>query len=121
MIYHITTRDAWQDALKRGSYSAPSLRSEGFIHCSAREQVLAVADAIYAGAGDLLLLCIDESRLEAELVWEAPAHPESGGLKPPASDSPFPHIYGRLNLDAVVAAHDLVESADGFELPPELP
>ena len=121
MIYHITTGEAWQNAVSHGSYSAPSLTSEGFIHCSAREQVLAVANAIYAGAHDLLLLCIDESCLEAELVWEAPAHPQADEMTFAGLDERFPHLYGPLNLDAVVAAHDLIESADGFELPPELP
>ena len=76
MIYHITTREAWQMAQSQGSYRAESLQSEGFIHCSARRQVPQVANSFYRGADELLLLQIDESRLNAPLMWEAPAHPD---------------------------------------------
>lgn len=116
MIYHITTRGEWVAAQCAGSYRAASLDSEGFIHCSTRRQVLAVANQFYRGRGDLLLLCIDESRLHAPLVWEAPAHPEPDSGDFAAGDSEFPHIYGALNLDAVVALESLRESGDGFEL-----
>jgi uncharacterized protein (DUF952 family) len=34
MILHITTHTAWEKAKMKGEYSAPSLKSEGFIHCS---------------------------------------------------------------------------------------
>lgn len=121
MIYHITTGSAWTEAQQRGSYRAPSLASEGFIHCSTRAQVVDVADNIYRGESDLLLLCIDEGRLGAELRWEAPAHPQPPKGSAVDSDVLFPHLYGPLNLDAVTAVHDLSEGASGFTLPPGLP
>jgi uncharacterized protein (DUF952 family) len=34
MIYHITTNAEWQNAQTKGEYTAPSLQTEGFIHCS---------------------------------------------------------------------------------------
>lgn len=122
MIYHICERAAWQAALAAGRYSAASLAAEGFIHCSTREQALAVAEAFYRGKEDLLLLCIDESRLLPPLRWEAPAHPTAGGGAGIEIDAAgrFPHIYGRVNLDAVVAALDFPQAA-GFSLPPGLP
>ena len=114
MIYHITTRGEWAAAQGAGSYRAASLGNEGFIHCSTRLQVLPVANHFYRGRGDLLLLCIDESRLQAPLVWEAPAHPEPDIGDIAVGDSEFPHIYGALNLDAVVELADLREGKDGF-------
>ena len=119
MIYHICRPEAWQEAQQRSQYTAPSLTSEGFIHCSARHQLLSVIRAFYAEADRLLLLCIDEKRLNAELRWEAPAHPQAADILP-ESASPFPHIYGPLNLEAVVKILDLPKSARGFALPPEL-
>ncbi len=116
MIYHITGRAAWQAAQERGYYAAPSLDSDGFIHCARREQVLAVAADFYFGASNLLLLCIDESHLNAPLRWEGPAHPKPARAS--AAETVFPHIYGRLNLEAVRAAVDFPETS---ALPPNLP
>jgi uncharacterized protein (DUF952 family) len=121
MIYHIASRAAWADAQKRKQYRATSLESEGFIHCSARKQALEVANALYRGQTDLLLLCIDENKLSSELRWEAPAHPKASMAEQAEEGSPFPHLYGVLNLDAVVAVHKLNERASGFVLPPDLP
>lgn len=120
MIYHIASRAAWAEAEKRQQYSAPSLESEGFIHCSTRDQVLDAANAWYRDHADLLLLCIDESRLGAELRWEAPAHPNPAPARQETESERFPHLYGVLNLDAVVAVIDFNETESGFALPPNL-
>lgn len=121
MIYHIAEREAWVEAKARGSYRPPSLASEGFIHCSRKDQVLAVANDFYRGRANLLLLCIDESELAAELRWEAPAHPQPVSAGATSALATFPHIYGPLNLEAVVGVYDFVESEDGFALPGNLP
>lgn len=116
MIYHITTRGEWAAAQSAGSYRAASLDCEGFIHCSTKRQILPVAKHFYRGRGDLLLLYIDDSRLQAPLVWEAPAHPDPDFGEFAAGDSEFPHIYGALNLDAVVEVADLREGKNGFSV-----
>ncbi|NTV63395.1 MAG: DUF952 domain-containing protein, partial [Oscillochloris sp.] len=90
-----------------GAYAADSLTSEGFIHCSTREQVLATAARFFAGRRDLLLLAIDPARLSAELRYE------EGDL-----GVRFPHLYGPLELGAVIAAHPFAPGPDGaFHLP----
>ncbi len=111
MIYHITSRTEWGEARKHGEYRAPSLETEGFIHCSTSGQVLSVAEKYYAGQSELLLLVIDEARLSSDLKWEPP----SGGAPPPGvpEGDPFPHIYGPINLDAVIRAVDLETGPDG--------
>jgi uncharacterized protein (DUF952 family) len=93
MILHITSRSQWQQSQQDGEYRAPSLDSEGFIHCSRPEQILRVANRFYAGQRDLLLLSIDPNLLTAELRYD---EIETG--------EHFPHLYGPLNLDAVVQA-----------------
>jgi uncharacterized protein (DUF952 family) len=109
MIYHITSRTSWSAAQKSGAYTADSLASEGFIHCSKVEQILRVASTWYAGQRGLVLLEIDETRLSPEVRWE------------PGTDKPdelFPHIYGPLNMDAVLRVHDFDPGSDGhFSLP----
>lgn len=121
MIYHLSDRAAWDVAQARGKYSAPSLESEGFIHCSTSDQVEGVANDFFRGEADLLLLCIDENKLHAELRREAPAHPKPLDVSRVNTDRLFPHLYGVLNLDAVVAVYELSERDAGFALPPGLP
>ena len=121
MIYHIIPRLEWLAAQQQGSYTPPSLHNEGFIHCSTWDQVLRVADAFYREVPDLLLLCIDPARLQADLRWEAPAHPDGHDRPPTNDDEQFPHIYGALNLDAVVQTLPLKKKADGLHSLPEKP
>ena len=116
MIFHITTRTAWQSAQAAGYYRDPSLDEAGFIHASTAQQVSAVANAFYRGQSDLVLLFIDEARLASELRWEPPAGPPAPGI---AESDHFPHLYGPLNLDAVVRVLDLKPDSTGvFTLPP---
>jgi uncharacterized protein (DUF952 family) len=119
LIYHITSRVAWNEAQQRGEYRAESLTTEGFIHCSTRSQVLPVFEKFYKGQRGLLLLLIDSALLSSDLKWEPP----SGGTPPPGvpEGDLFPHIYGPINLDAVVRVVNLEADIDGnFNLPIDL-
>lgn len=118
MIYHITSGEAWRTAYREGAYRAPSLETDGFIHFSTGRQVLRVANAFYRELGDSVLLCVEETKLHAPRRYEAPVHPEG---QPPAGSSDqerFPHVYGPLNLDAIVMVYPLWQDATGFVLPP---
>lgn len=121
MIYHITTREAALAAQGTGRYVAPSLETEGFIHCSNREQILKVANAFYRGEGDLVLLCIDEYILDSVLKWEDPVHPNPDTAPDSRDTEQFPHIYGVIGLHAIVEVVDFPEGDDGFTLPDDLP
>ncbi len=92
MIYHVVTMNQWQIALQRGYYAADSLAIEGFIHACMEVQVKGVLERYYQNVPDLLLLHIDETKLTSELKYE---------LAPSVNES-FPHIYGTLNINAVV-------------------
>lgn len=111
MIYHITSRSAWSEARERGDYRAESLETEGFIHCSTEQQVIPVAQKYYTGMQNLLLLVIEPALLEPDLKWEPPAE-GTPPLGVPEGDL-FPHIYGPINLDAIVKVFDLEASPDG--------
>jgi len=97
MIYHVTTKAAWEQALQNGFYETASLHTEGFIHNSTQQQVSGVLDRYYKNATDLLLLHIDESKLTSPLKYE---------LAPSVKEE-FPHIFGPINLDAVVETEGL--------------
>ena len=97
MIYHVSTNEEWQTALQQGFYEVPSLAEEGFIHCSKMEQVAGVLERYYKDQLGLLLLHIDESKLNVPLKYELA----------PSVNEEFPHIYGRLNLDAIAEVENL--------------
>lgn len=103
LIYHITYHQAWKQALQIGSYQGDTLATEGFIHCSTREQVIQTADRYYRGQSDLVLLCIEPGRVEAEIRYEALVGSEE-----------FPHIYGPLDVAAVRQVAALDPDGDGF-------
>ena len=116
MIFHITSRRAWDEAQERGNYHAESLATEGFIHCSTVSQILPVAENFYKGQHGLVLLAIEPTLLSSDLKWEPP----SGGTPPPGvpKEDLFPHIYGPINLDAIVNVVDLDEDPQGkFKIP----
>ncbi len=97
MIFHVVTALNWQKAIRQGFYEADSLALEGFIHTSKADQVAGVLSRYYAGQTELLLLHIDETKLTAPLKYELA----------PSVNEEFPHIYGRLNIDAVVKTENL--------------
>jgi uncharacterized protein (DUF952 family) len=114
-ILHLASNDAWLAAVKAGVYRADSLSTAGFIHCSKLSQIVGVANSFYRGQQGLVLLVIDLSKLESELKWEPSAEPEPSHAH--AGDL-FPHLYGPLNLDAVVKVIAFAPNADGaFSLP----
>ena len=107
VIYHIATTPDWDQARRDGQYTTSTrgrtLAEEGFIHGSTAGQVAPVANMVYKGLPDLLVLVIDTHRVGPEIKWEPV----------PGWDDPFPHIYGPLNADAVVGTLPLEPGADG--------
>ena len=111
-ILHVTPRTSWSAAQKAGAYTADTLAGDGFIHCSKANQILRVANLVFAGQHGLLLLVIDPARLTSELHWEP-------GVD--LATELFPHVYGPINLDAVVDMLDFEPDTDGkFHLPKSL-
>ena len=95
MLYHLVEAHAWEAAQASGMYEPPSLASEGFIHLSTAEQWPATRDRFYADTPDLLLLEIEETLLSAQVRYER------------ADGQDFPHLYGPLEVDAVVSVKRL--------------
>ncbi|MEU2702832.1 MULTISPECIES: DUF952 domain-containing protein [Micromonospora] len=97
MIYKILTDDEWTQARADGRFAGTAMdRQDGYVHLSAADQVVETARRFFAGVTGLTVLAVDESRLGDALRWE---ESRGGAL--------FPHLYGALPVDAVVAAHPL--------------
>ena len=97
MIYHVTHNQDWQKALQQGFYEAGSQAAEGFIHASRINQLAGVLERYFKGQKDLLVLHIDEHKLTVPFTYEFS----------PSVNEEFPHIFGPLNLDAVLKVEEL--------------
>lgn len=97
-LYHAVVPEDWEEARRLGEYrwSTRGLTFDdvGFVHLSHEHQYPGVLERFYADRPDSLVLVVDPERLEAEVRVEASA--DAGGER-------FPHLYGPLPLDAVVA------------------
>lgn len=106
-VYHIVDRSTWEGA-PAGPYRADSLATEGFIHCSNRDQVARVANRFYRDRVDLVVLRIDVSKLTA------PLRDEDAG-----TGELFPHVYGPIDRAALVAVEPLTrDGAGNWTFPP---
>ena len=92
VIFHIATTAAWNAAKESGAYVHPSLREEGYIHCSQENQVPGVLERYFSGQKDLLKLVIDTDKLTSKYVFDWS----------PSSADTFPHVYGPVNITAVI-------------------
>lgn len=107
-LFHLALEREWEAALAGAGYRTSTLgrtvEEEGFTHCSHASQVAGVARRFYGGVDEaLVLLEIDPSLLTSEVVEEVP----SGGAEA------FPHVYGPLDVPAVVAAHAVARDDHG--------
>lgn len=109
-IYHLIPKADWAKA-NQAAYEAPSLATEGFIHCCNRDQIGRVANLYYAQDPELLLLCINADRLSA------PVRDEDPGI-----GQRFPHVYGLINREAIVSIAPMQRGPEGrWVVPDELP
>jgi len=104
-IVHLCPSQDWLKAQGNRDYRAASLEDEGFIHCSRPNQILEVANRFYRQVPDLVLLWIDPNLVIHDIRYEKPE---------PAAEQDFPHIYGPLNLRAVISVCSFPLHQDGF-------
>ncbi|MFX0050088.1 MAG: DUF952 domain-containing protein [Candidatus Hermodarchaeota archaeon] len=93
MIFHITTQSQWSKYKETGGFLTETLTTERFIHCSSLNQLIRVANNLYLGQRNLVLLCIQEDKVKSEVRYEG-------------QNEKYPHIYGELNMDAIVNVID---------------
>jgi len=103
MIFHIATEQQWADTKGQGEYRHKSLETEGFIHCSSRDQLIKTANRYFIDFNSILILHIDEEKLTSRLIHES----STGGEL-------FPHIYGSINLDAISKIVKEYRNKDGL-------
>lgn len=107
-IYKILPRAEWSAAQAAGRFDGSAVdHQDGYIHFSTAAQASETARRYFAGQADLVVLEIEGDDLGDALKWE----PSRGG-------DLFPHLYGALDVGAVLAVHEAPPGADGV---PETP
>ena len=96
-IFHIASAAEWRQAQATGSYTTSTrgrtLAEEGFIHASRGDQWQGVRERYYADVTEpLVLLSIDPDLLGSPVIEEAV----------PGTDETYPHVYGPIDVGAVV-------------------
>ena len=109
-IYKICPASAWREAERQGVYrgSVDDAR-DGFIHFSTASQVTETARKHFFGQTGLFLIQVDADALGDALRWERSRN-----------DELFPHLYGELDLGAVIGVLDMRARSDGTHDIPEL-
>lgn len=110
IIYKIAPEALWREAEKSGRFTgAPIDIADGFIHFSTADQARETAAKHFVGQTDLLLVAIDGARLGEALRYEV----SRGGAL-------FPHLYGVLDMNAVLWVRPLPLGTDGMHQFPEM-
>lgn len=109
VLFHLAARQEWEQASRAGGYAPASLHDNGFLRCFTAAQHAAVANARFAGRGDLVLLLIDTDKLASEVRFERSA----------VEGEAFPQVYGPVGYDAVFEAASYRPGPDGWFHPHE--
>jgi len=108
IIFKVVSADQWTIAQKQGEFRGAEIDlTDGYIHFSTAQQVEATVEKHFAGQPGLILVGVDSEKLGDALKYE----PSRGG-------DLFPHLYGSLNLEAVVSVAELPIGKDGKHIFP---
>jgi uncharacterized protein (DUF952 family) len=103
MAYKVLTAEQMATLEHDGTFAgAPIDLADGYIHLSTAAQLAETVDKHFAGQDDLHVAAVDLEALGDKVRWEE----SRGGLL-------FPHLYGTLTLDTVVAYSPLDRHGDG--------
>ncbi len=101
--YKVLTGEQMAALERDGTFAgAPVDVQDGYVHLSTAAQLSETVDKHFAGQDDLHVAAVDLEALGDKIRWE-----ESRG------GQLFPHLYGPLTLDTVVAYSPLEREDDG--------
>ncbi len=118
-VFHLVVESELLAGLGASHYTPARFAEDGFVHCcGTRESTLAVARDYFGGAREpVYLLELEPKKLDAKLVFEAPAPLPGAATEHLATAETFPHVYGPLALRAVSGAARLESRGGGFVWP----
>ena len=108
-IYKILTHTEWEAANKLGYVKTDLDNKDGFIHFSSSTQLALTLDLYFKSDNKVILLQIDENKLDSPLIYE-----EADGER----IGKFPHLYDKLSVQSISKKWELHRNA--FQLPSEV-
>jgi uncharacterized protein (DUF952 family) len=109
LTYHGTPRSYFDSLDPSQPYVPEPFAREGFIHTTEGREAVSITLTKYykSSAEPWVVLYIDQDRVTSPIRYDDPAEV-------------FPHIYGALNREAIVAVRDIARAPDGTFLKPEV-
>lgn len=104
MIIYTATYEEWDEIRNQIEFFSDDYSTEGFIHCSYPQQTIWVLNKHFRNEEKVILLCIDPKLLKSKWISE--------DLKGKGEE--FPHVYGSINIDAIVEVFNIQTSKDGL-------
>jgi uncharacterized protein (DUF952 family) len=101
VLLHVLTESEWQAARNEKAYSSLSFIENVFIHLCEEHQLSGVLERYFIGKPTLMVLVLDPAKLAAPVIFESTVE---------GSSEEFPHLYGSLNLDAIVEIREVLSS-----------
>lgn len=99
---HLVPTETWERQKSGPTYVPEAYENDGFIHLTIGEtNLMEVANLFYKqDAREYSILELDKDRITARVQFDD----DSGR---------YPHVYGPLNVDAVIAIHPARRGVDG--------
>jgi uncharacterized protein (DUF952 family) len=109
IAYHGATKRYFESLDPLMAYVPEPFAREGFIHTTEGREAVSITLTKYYKSSDepWVVIYIDQDRVTSPIRYDDPAEV-------------FPHIYGPLNRDAIVAVRDVARASDGTFLKPAL-
>ena len=104
LIFHLVPKKKWHNNQRYGLYRPDLKDEEGFIHCSTADQVEDTANRFFKDQNNILLIVINYGKIQSDVKME---DTEGSGQE-------YPHIYGPLNMDAILDKIKLQSDEDGL-------
>ena len=108
LAYHGTPKKYYESLDSSKPYVPEPFEREGFIHTTEGREAVSITLTKYykSSAEPWVVLYIDQDLVTSPIRYDDPAEV-------------FPHIYGPLNRDAIVAVRDIGRAPDGTFLKPD--
>ena len=103
MILHCMKKSTWEERKNKEFWGNRNMEADGFIHCSSVEYFWRVAPNFKDIKDEMVLVCIDEDKLNAEVRYEDGDHCRRA----------YPHVYGLINREAIVKVLPFLRKEDG--------
>ncbi len=103
MFLHCMKKSTWEERKNKEYWGQRNIDAEGFLHCSTVEYFWRVAPNFDDVKDELVLVCIDEEKLESEVRYE---DGDNCGRA-------YPHVYGLINNSAIINVLPFLRDENG--------